>query len=145
MSLNNSSVDGLIKLLMQNVAFSNVGDAGGLQPSATAGVFYLSLHTSDPGGAGNQNTNECTYTSYARVPVARSTGGWTFASHAINPAATIAFPPCTGGSQTATFAGLGSDPTGGGNLFWSGAITPNIVISSGVTPELTTASTVDLT
>lgn len=66
-----------LKLLFQNLAWANVGDAGGLQPSATAGNLYVSLHTDDPGAGGDQTTNECAYTSYARVAVARSAAGWT--------------------------------------------------------------------
>jgi hypothetical protein len=67
----------ILKLLFQNDAFANVGDAGGLQPSATAGNLYISLHTADPGADGDQTTSECAYTSYARVAVARSGAGWT--------------------------------------------------------------------
>jgi hypothetical protein len=39
--------------------------------------LYLALHTADPGEAGNQTTSEATYTSYARVTVARSGAGFT--------------------------------------------------------------------
>ena len=38
--------------------------------------FYLSLHTGDPGEAGDQTTSEATYTSYARVAVLRTSAGW---------------------------------------------------------------------
>lgn len=58
--------------MFNNTDFANIGDAGGLQNSATAGSLYISLHTSDPGEAGSQTTNEANYTSYARVAVARS-------------------------------------------------------------------------
>lgn len=40
-------------------------------------VKYVSLHTGDPGEAGDQTTNEATYAGYARVAVARDSGGWT--------------------------------------------------------------------
>ncbi|QKE41980.1 MAG: hypothetical protein HO274_12230 [Ferrovum myxofaciens] len=56
-------------------------------------------------------------------------------------AATIVFPAATAGSETETFWGIGVAATGVGTLLYSGAITPGIVVSNGVTPELTTSST----
>jgi len=72
MSKSNACENGLLLLMFNNTDFANIGDAGGLQNSATAGSLYISLHTSDPGEAGSQTTNEANYTSYARVAVARS-------------------------------------------------------------------------
>lgn len=77
MSMGNAAEAALLDLLFLNTDWAGVGDAGGLQNSATAGSFYVALHTSDPGEAGTQATNEIAYTSYARVAVARSAGGWT--------------------------------------------------------------------
>lgn len=75
--LSSEALINSLKLIFQNAAWTNIGDAGGLLPSATAGSLYVSLHTGDPGSGGDQSTNECAYTSYARVAVARSAGGWT--------------------------------------------------------------------
>lgn len=69
----------LLALIFNNTAFTGIGDAGGLLGSAAAGSLYVSLHTSDPGAGGNQTSNECAYTSYARVAVARTAGGWAIA------------------------------------------------------------------
>lgn len=77
MSMSNASETALLNLLFNNTDWANVGDAAGLQNSATAGSFYVALHTGDPGEAGTQATNEATYTGYARVAVARSGAGWT--------------------------------------------------------------------
>lgn len=38
--------------ILNNAAVANVGDASGLQPSATAGSLYIALHTADPTAAG---------------------------------------------------------------------------------------------
>lgn len=65
--------------------------------------LYISLHTADPGEAGNQTTSEATYTSYARVTVACSAGGWTVSGNTASNAALIQFPQCTGGSNTLVF------------------------------------------
>lgn len=132
----------LLKLILNNTAIANVGDAGGLQPSATAGSVYVSLHTSSPGAGGAQNTNEAAYTGYARVAVARSAGGWTITSNAVSPTATIVFGPCTAGSETETHAGIGTILSGAGKLMWFGALSPTIPVSNGTTPEIPTTSTI---
>ena len=142
MSKANSWENALLLLLFNNTNFANVGDATGLRGSSTAGDFYLSLHTSDPGEAGDQTTNETSYTSYARVAVARSGSGFTVSTNSVVLAANADFPACTGGSATITHFGLGTASSGAGVLLYKGAITPNISISTGVTPALTTASAV---
>lgn len=57
---------------------------------------YIALHTSDPGEAGNQSTNEAAYTNYARQPMVRATewtdGGSTFTNANLIPG----FPPVRG-------------------------------------------------
>ncbi|WP_208858185.1 hypothetical protein [Ensifer sp. LC163] len=85
---------------------------------------------------------EATYTSYARVAVARTTGGWTVTNNSVSPVANIDFPAATGGTNTITHFGVGTVATLAGKLLYSGTVTPNISVSSGVTPRLTTASTV---
>ena len=138
----NTWANGLLLLLFNNTAFANVGNAGGLQPSSVAGSLYVSLHTADPGAAGSQTTSEIGYTSYARVAVARSSGGFTITGESVSPAATVSFPAGTGGSGTATYFGIGTASSGTGVLLYSGTVTPNIVTGNGITPTLTTASTV---
>lgn len=102
----------------------------------------MSLHTADPGETGNQTTNEIAYTSYARVAVARTSGGWTVSANSVSPAANIDFPAGTGGSGTATHAAVGTASSGTGKILYKGTVTPNIVCGSGITPRLTTASTI---
>lgn len=81
-----------MSLLFANAAFTSVGNAGGLLPSSVAGSLYLSLHTADPGEAGDQTTNEVSYTSYARVAVARNGSAWTVSGNAATLAANTDFP-----------------------------------------------------
>jgi hypothetical protein len=126
--------NGMLSLIFENANYANVGDATGLRGSSTAGVFYISLHESSAGETGNQTTNEGNYTSYARVSVARSTAGWTVASGVADNDAAITFPACTGGSDTETNFGIGSDASGAGNLFIHGALTASLAVSSGITP-----------
>ena len=49
MSAQNFFEGALLKLIFQNVAAPNLGDASGLQPSTTAGNLYASLHTAVTG------------------------------------------------------------------------------------------------
>ena len=142
MSKSNACENSLLLLIFNNTDFALIGDAAGLQNSATAGSLYVSLHTSDPGEAGSQTTNEIAYTSYARVAVARSGAGWTVTGNSVSPAAAITFPAGTGGSGPATHFGVGTDSSGAGVLLYSGTVTPNIVCGNGVTPQLSTATAI---
>jgi len=130
-----------LKLILNAVAIANIADNAASGPLTN---LYISLHTATPGTSGNQTTNEAAYTSYARVAVTRNSGtvGWTVSSNTAVPVSTITFPAATGGSETETFMGIGSASSGTGVLYWYGAISPTIVVSSGVTPSLTTATTI---
>lgn len=142
MSASNSFENSVLELFFKNTNFANVGDATGVRGASTAGSLYFSLHTSDPGEAGDQTTNETSYTSYARVAVARSGAGFTVSGNSVSPAATVSFPACTGGSATITHFGIGTASSGAGVLLFSGTVSPNISVSSGVTPQLTTSTAV---
>lgn len=135
MSATNVLENGLLSLLFENANYANVGDATGIRGSSTAGVFYISLHTANPNETGTQTTSEAAYTSYARVSVARSTAGWTVASGVADNDAAVTFPAATGGSETESHFGVGSDTSGAGNLFLWGAMTATLAVSNGITPS----------
>lgn len=135
MSMTNTAEAALLDLLFLNTDWANIGDAGGLQNSAAAGSFYVSLHSSDPGEAGNQTTNEISYTGYARVAVARTSGGFTRSGATISNTALVQFSQCTGGTATATHFGIGTDLSGAGNLIFKGALTASLSISNGIQPQ----------
>lgn len=137
MSKGNTFESDFLKLIFNATAIANIADNAASSPLAN---LYVSLHTADPGEAGDQTTSECAYTSYARVAVARSGSGWTVTNNQAFPAADITFPAATGGSETAQYWAVGTASSGAGKLLYSGAISPTITISSGVTPKLTTAS-----
>jgi hypothetical protein len=121
-SKSNSWENGLLELLFKNTNFANVGDATGLRGASAAGNLYISLHTADPGEAGDQTTNETSYTSYARVAVVRSGSGWTVSGNNVTNAALITFPKCTGGSATITHFGIGTASSGAGVLLYKGSL-----------------------
>lgn len=132
MSKTNSAENSIIDLIFNATAWANVADNAGTSPLTN---LYVSLHTSDPGEAGNQETNECAYTSYARVAVARNSGGWTVSGNQASNTAAVTWPAATGGSETATHFGIGSAASGAGVLYYSGALSASLAISSGITPE----------
>jgi hypothetical protein len=144
MSATNAFETSLLGLIITNVDAANVGDAGGLQPSATAGVFWISLHTVDPGETGDQESSEADYTSYGRVSVARSTDEWTVSGNTADNDNAITFPEATAGSSTVTDFGLGSAETTAGNLFLYGALGSSLAVSDGITPEFA-AGALDIT
>lgn len=142
MSKGNTFENDLLLLIFNNTNAANIGDATGLRGSSTAGSLYVALHTGDPGEAGDQTTSECAYTSYARVAVARSGVGWTVTANSVSPAANVDFPAATGGSETATHFSIGVAASGASKCLYKGTISPNISISSGVQPRLSTATTI---
>jgi len=127
-----------LKLIFNATAIANIADDAA---SGALTNLYVSLHTGSPAG-GNQTTNEAAYTDYARVAVARSGSGWTVSTNTVVPAATISFPPATGGGETETHFAVGTASSGSGKLLYYGAISPTIAVSNGVTPQLTTATTI---
>jgi hypothetical protein len=97
--------------------------------------LYVSLHTADPTAAGTQSSNEAAYTGYARVAVARTSGGWSISSETISNVAAINFPLATGGSETETYVGVGTAASGAGVLLWAGPLTSGLAVSNGITPS----------
>jgi hypothetical protein len=139
MSKGNTFENDLLRLIFNATAIANLADNAASAPLTN---LHVSLHTGDPGEAGDQTTSEIAYTSYARVAVARSGSGFTVTGNSVSPAANIDFPTGTGGSGTATHFAIGTASSGAGKILYKGAISPTIVCGNGITPRLTTASTV---
>lgn len=104
--------------------------------------LYVALHTADPGEAGDQTTSEATYTSYARVTVARTSGGFTVSGNQASNTALIQFPQCTGGTNTITHVSVGTATSGAGQILYSGALTSSLSVSSGIQPQFSVGSLV---
>ena len=140
MSKSNTWESDLLRLVFNNTTASLIGDATGLVGSTTVGSLYVSLHTADPTEGGTQTSSEATYTSYTRVGVARTTGGWTVTQVDVGPStvantAQINFPQCTGGTNTITHVGIGASTSGTGKLLYSGALTSPLNVSNNITPS----------
>ncbi len=138
MTLSNAAETGLMKLIFQAVDWALIADDAASTPETNIGV---ALHTGDPGEAGTQLTNEAGYTSYARQDIARTAGGWAESAGVITPVANIDFPESTGGggeTETHFSCGFASSDV----MIVSGTVTPNIVETTGVTPRLSTSTTI---
>lgn len=132
MSLGNTFENDLTKLIFQATAIANIADNAAASP---LGNLYISLHTADPGEAGDQTTSEATYTSYARQAVLRTSGGWTVTNNQATNAAAINFPAATGGSNTITHVAIGTSVSGAGKILASGALSSSLAVSTGITPS----------
>lgn len=131
-----------LKLLFNATAMANVADNAATSPITN---LFVSLHTADPGETGTQSTNETTYTNYARVAVARTSGGWTISGTAPTQAANavaVTFPQCGASGATLTHFGVGTLTSGAGKLLYSAALTSSLAVSNGITPSFSVGSLV---
>lgn len=136
-----------LKLIFNNVGISLIGDTTGILPSGTVGSLYVSLHTADPLDSGNQTSFEANYTGYARVATPRTTAAWTVTTDGTgltkaSPTVNIVFPACTGGTSTPSFFAIGTAISGTGKLLYVGTITPVVTVTNGITPQLTTSTSI---
>jgi hypothetical protein len=144
MSKSNTFENDLLKHIFNNDAIALIGDATGVRGSTTAGNLYVSLHTADPGEAGDQTTSETVYTNYVRKEVARTTGGWTVSGNTVSNAALVQFAQCGATGATLRYFGVGTDSSGAGKLLYSGALTADLAVSSGIQPQFS-AGDLDIT
>ena len=131
MAIGSTFANDLLKLLLQATAIANIADNAASSPITN---LFIALHTADP-SAGDQTTNEVSYTGYARVAVARSSSGWTVSANAGENTAAITFGACTGGSATAAYVSIGKLISGAGEILFSGALSASLSISNGITPQ----------
>lgn len=140
MSKGDTFENDLLKLIFNATAIANLADNAASSPATN---LYVSLHTADPGESGSQTTSETAYTGYARVAVARTSGGWTVTGNSVSPVANIDFGECTaspGGNLT--HWAVGTAASGAGKVLYSGTLSPNIAMAVGVIPRVKTTSTI---
>jgi hypothetical protein len=128
----------LLKLIFNNTPIGGIADA-----AASPVNLFLSLHTGDPGEAGNQTTNETAYTPYARQQILRTTGGWTVTGSSVSPVSDTTFAECTASPGTQiTHAAVGTLVSGAGKILYKGLLTPPISMAVGVSPRIKSTSTI---
>ena len=132
MSIGDTFENDLMKLIFNATAIANIADNAATSPLTN---LYVDLHTADPGETGTQTTSETSYTGYARVAVARTSGGWTVTANVASNVAAITFGACTAGTSTITYASVGTASSGTGKILLSGALTASLAVSPGITPS----------
>lgn len=138
MSKTNTFENDNLKLWLWGTTIEGIADNDATGPATN---LYLSLHTADPGEAGDQTTSEASYTSYARVAVARSAAGFAITGNVATLVANATFPTRSGGSTTSlTHLGIGRDASGAGKLMWKAALDSPFVMT-GLTAPVVAAST----
>jgi hypothetical protein len=136
----NTFINDYLKLLLNATTITGiaVNDTG--TPLTN---LYLVLSTGTLTAASDGTTTVAVYTSYASVAVARTTGGFTASTaQASTLVATASFPACTGGTETETYAQLNTTVSGAGKVLYFGPVSPTLAVATGVTPQLTTATSI---
>jgi hypothetical protein len=123
----------LLLHIFQNADIANIGDAGGLQNSLTAGNLYVALCTTATTSNDDTAGTECAYGSYARQAVPRNSGGWTVAGSVASNAAAITFPTASSGSETVRYFEIWTALASGTRLFW-GQLDADRSITTGDAP-----------
>ncbi len=131
--------NGLLLLLFNAVEMANIAQNVILAPLTN---LWVSLHTIVLSDSADQTTNEAAYSNYSRVAVPRSVLGWTVADAIADPVETITFPTATGGNETEVAFGIGTAAAGPGVLLYYGIVSPTLLITTGITPSLTSATMV---
>jgi hypothetical protein len=131
--------DDLLDLLMTNVAAPNVGDVGGLLPSASPGDWAVSLHTGNTidDTSTVQTQVEAAYAGYVRQTVARSVSEWTVSSGSVTNDNPITYPISTDGPETETDVGMGGFA---GVMQITSTLAADLIVNIGVTPEFLAAA-----
>ena len=128
---SNTHSQNWLKLVYQAVAWANMADNAATSPFTN---IYVELSTGTLTATSAQNTTEAAYTSYARVAVARTTGGWGLSSQTISNVAAITFPAATANWGTITHVAIFDAATSGNMLMYS-ALDSSVIINSSDTFE----------
>jgi hypothetical protein len=127
-----TTASNILKLIFNATPWANMADNAASSPYTN---LYLSLHTADPSTGNNQTTNETTYTNYVRIPVIRTTAGWTISSNTASNAALAQFAQCGVTGATLTYVGIGTNVSGAGNVLYSGALNSALTVANGIQPQ----------
>lgn len=136
---SNTFENDLMKLIFNATTISGMAR----DDAAPVTSLHCSLHTgADPTDTMDQTTQEIAYTTYARIPVLRTSGGWTVSGNAVVPVAVVDFPIMTAGAGgTATYGAIGTLLTAAGKVLYYGALSPTIAVVNGVIPRWAVTST----
>ncbi len=137
MAKSTTTCNRLLSLIFNATTWTNIADNAAASPLTN---LFLSLHTADPGVGNSQQTNETGYSNYARVPVIRTSAGWTVASNTATNAALVQFAQCGASGSTLTHVAIGTAATGVGNVLYSGPLNSSLAVASGIQPQFNAAA-----
>jgi hypothetical protein len=124
MAKGNTWINDSLKLLFNATAIANIADNAASSPLTN---LYAALHTADPGAAGSQNTTEAGYSGYARVAIARTSGGFTISGQSVTLAANVTFAQApVSATDVLKFWSIGTASSGAGKILYSGVIGSNL-------------------
>lgn len=132
MSKGNTFETDLLDLIFTATAIANMADNAASAPLTN---LYVALATAEYVEGDTADSSECAYTSYARVAVARTSGGWTVAAGACENAGAITFPQATGGSETGSHFCITVASSGASKILYKEALDSTLAISNGITPS----------
>lgn len=142
MPKSTSASNSILALIFNATAWADIAENDSSSPATN---LYLSLHTADPGVGGSQETNETSYTNYARIAVARTTGGWDVPSGGATANAALAqFAQCGASGATLTHVAIGTASSGTGLVLYAGALTSSLAVANGIQPQFA-AGALDVT
>ena len=124
----------ILGLIFNTTAIANLAQNG----TSPLTNLYVALHTADPTTSGDQTASESAYTNYARVAVARTSGGWTVAAGPPGTSkntAAITFPACGATGSTVTWFSIGVAASSTSKILYGGQLTSSLAISNGITPS----------
>ena len=139
MSKGNTFENDFLQLIFLGTAIADIAQNDATIPLT---ALQLALHTADPGEAGTQTTSEANYGAYVRKAVTRATAGFKVTGNTVYLRAATDFAAATSGSSTCTYFSVGTATSGTGKILYSGAITPSLAVTTGVTPRLTTGTNI---
>ena len=142
MPKSTSASNSILALIFNATAWADIAENDSSSPATN---LYLSLHTADPGVGGSQTTNETAYTNYARIAIARTTGGWDAPSGGATANAALAqFAQCGASGATLTHVAIGTASSGAGLVLYAGALTSSLAVANGIQPQFA-AGALDVT
>ena len=142
MPKSTSTCNNVLALIFNATTWNLIAENDSTSPATN---LYLSLHTADPGVGNDQQTNETAYTNYARVAVARTTGGWDVPSGGATQNAALAqFPQCGVTGATITHVAIGTDSSGTGRVLYQGALNASLAVANLIQPQFA-AGALDVT
>jgi hypothetical protein len=102
--------------------------------------LYLALYTSDPGIGADPRNNEVgtgAYGGYARISVARTTGGWLAPTGGVTKNTALAqFAECSGGTGAViTYVGIVNTASGDGDILYKGQLSAPRTVADGIQPQ----------